>query len=554
MRGIGAKWLRGSFPLQAHLLTFALATLLPVAILAGVLLARAATLERTQLEARLIQVAADLADDVNRDIDRQITILRTLATVRSLADGDWPAFYAQAKAAAEDKAYVILIDATSLAQIVNTYVPYGEAPPLTDDPETVGRILKSKGPVVSDLLVSLVTKRPVYNVSIPASRDGEVRYVLSLGHRLDNLKSALDGQGLGPDWTTSILDRHGLVLARSRNHERFVGTLHPEFSTQGTVTERALRKTTSLEGDAVVRAAVRIKAAGWLATVSVPLAMAEAPLRRSLWMWGTVTALALILATTFAWLFSRFIGRAMTAAADAAAALGRDQPIAPLDSLLSEANAIVDAQRRAKDELTARAAHQRLLLNELSHRVKNVLAVVQSLIMRTLTDQRSIAEARDLLTERLLALGRAHEVLMRTDWKGASLRDIVTAEVAPFSNRVTLHGPEIVVDGKMVQTLALLLHELVTNAAKHGSLSINKGKVLINWSVNGSGSDTRFVFTWEEKDGPLVQAPQRWGFGLALLASVLPSDPKIKPRVAFEPDGFIYEIEAPLAAFVHVPE
>src|SRR5262249_36629126 len=156
-----------SYPLKAHLVAFALATLLPVAILAGVLLARAAALERAQLEARLIQVADDLADDINRDIDRQITILKVLASMSSFADGNWPAFYSQARAAVGGKAYVILVDATSLAQIVNTYVAYGAAPLQTGDPETVHRMLESKDAVISDVFVSLVTKRPVYNVSIP---------------------------------------------------------------------------------------------------------------------------------------------------------------------------------------------------------------------------------------------------------------------------------------------------------------------------------------------------------------------------------------------------
>src|SRR5204863_9891634 len=116
----------------------------------------------------------------------------------------------------------------------------------------------------------------------------------------------------------------------------------------------------------------------------------------------------------------------------AAAAPGREEKIVPLRSFLAEANAIVAAQERASGELMKRGEHQRLLLHELSHRVKNILAVVQSLVTRTLSEGRPMSDARDVLTERLLALGRAHEVLMRTDWKGASLRDIVEAELATF--------------------------------------------------------------------------------------------------------------------------
>jgi len=168
---------------------------------------------------------------------------------------------------------------------------------------------------------------------------------------------------------------------------------------------------------------------------------------------------------------------------EAAAALGREQAIPALKSSLTEANAVVAAQQRASEELTRRAAQQRLLLHELSHRVKNILAVVQSLVARTVSDGRSLSEARDILIERLLALGRAHGVLMRTEWSGASLREIVQTETAPFSNRLTMDGPEITVKGAMIQTFALVLHELATNATKHGSLASKRGTLEVSWSI-----------------------------------------------------------------------
>ncbi len=177
-----SRWgLRESYSLRAHLIAFSAVTLLPVTVLAAVLLARSAALEREQLETRLVQVASNLADVLDHDIDRQNTILQTLAKLPSLAKGDWPTFYEAAKGAVGNKSYVILID-TSYRQVVNTFVAYGQAPALTGDPETLRRILESKEPVVSDLFVSLVTKKPVYNVSIPIAPKGtNIRYVLSLG-------------------------------------------------------------------------------------------------------------------------------------------------------------------------------------------------------------------------------------------------------------------------------------------------------------------------------------------------------------------------------------
>ena len=167
--------------------------------------------------------------------------------------------------------------------------------------------------------------------------------------------------------------------------------------------------------------------------------------------------------------------------------------------------------------------------------------------MRTLSPERSISDARAILIERLQALGRVHELLMRTDWRGASVKDIIAAELEPFSARVEAQGPELIIDGRMVQTFALVLHELATNASKYGALSSEGGKVSISWSVTGAGKGARFKFRWEEKGGPAVEPPSRKGFGSSLLEAALPADLSVKPRLSFEPGGFAYEIEAPLS-------
>lgn len=534
------------YSLRTHLVVFAAGILIPATVLAGLLLARSAALERAQLEARLIQVADELADDVDRDIARDFTLLHTLATMPSLASEDWPAFYGQAKAALQGRAYVVLIDG-SLRQLVNTYVPYGLQPPRTGDPETARRMIATKRPDVSDVFVSLVTKTPVFNVNVPILKDGEVRYILHLGQFTDDLVAIMKGQRQGPEWTTVILDRKGAVLARSRDHAKFVGKAYPQFAKDIKVADREVIRATNLDGESVLRAVVRSKQSGWFITASVPITLAEAPLRRSLWQWGALGALTLALAGALGWLFARAMQQPMHYAYKAAAALGRSEPIEPLHSSLAEANTIASALEAASAELAQRSEQQRLLLNELSHRVKNVLAVIQSLVMRTLSGERSMSDARDILIERVQALGRVHELLMRTDWKGASLKDIVAAELEPFAGRVETKGPEIIIDGRMVQTFALVLHELATNASKYGSLSNQSGKVSITWSVTGERESARFKFRWQERGGPSVTPPSRSGFGSSLLEAALPADLSVKPRLSFDPGGFVYEIEAPLS-------
>jgi two-component sensor histidine kinase len=207
----------------------------------------------------------------------------------------------------------------------------------------------------------------------------------------------------------------------------------------------------------------------------------------------------------------------MRAASEAAAALGQSTPLQPLDSPVIEADRIVAALKVAETELRERSAHQRLILGELSHRVKNVLAVVQALVLRSLSEQRPVTEAREVISKRLHALARAHELLTATNWRGASLRDLVAAELAPYAARAQIEGPQIIVQAGMVQTLAILVHELATNAVKHGSLSRENGTVLVGWAVTGSGMEARCTFLWKEMGGPVVSAPSRKGFGSTLL-------------------------------------
>src|SRR5207237_9929142 len=125
----------------------------------GALLLRSVWVEREQLQSHILQVQQDLVDEVDRDIDRHLTILRTLATSSFLETENWPAFYNQSKAALQGRAYIILVDVAG-RQLVNTYVPFGQQPELTGDFETIKRIVESKQPFVSNLFTSKVVLKP----------------------------------------------------------------------------------------------------------------------------------------------------------------------------------------------------------------------------------------------------------------------------------------------------------------------------------------------------------------------------------------------------------
>ncbi len=161
-----------------HLIAFALVVAAPLLLLVGALLYRSVTLESEQIRQRIGQVLQALIADLDRDMDRRIAVLETLSTSPLLVAEDWPAFYAQAKQGLGSRAYLVLVAADG-RQVVNTYVPYGEAPKMTGDPASLQRMKQDPRPVISDLFTSLVVRKPVYNISIPVMRGNELRYVMS---------------------------------------------------------------------------------------------------------------------------------------------------------------------------------------------------------------------------------------------------------------------------------------------------------------------------------------------------------------------------------------
>lgn len=193
---------------------------------------------------------------------------------------------------------------------------------------------------------------------------------------------------------------------------------------------------------------------------------------------------------------------------------------------------------------------QRFLMNELAHRGKNLLAVVQALASRSLSGKRPLAEERDALSQRIQALARSQSSLVTGGFEGAAVAEIVRLECESFADHITAAGPAVVLIRRVAQTFTFALHELATNAAKYGALAQPGGQIAIAWSVEGAGATARFRFQWREQGGPRVAPPTRTGFGRLLLESAVAQDFGDRPVLRFEPTGLIYEIDARLQAIV----
>jgi PAS domain S-box-containing protein len=192
---------------------------------------------------------------------------------------------------------------------------------------------------------------------------------------------------------------------------------------------------------------------------------------------------------------------------------------------------------------------QRLLINELNHRVKNTLATVQSIAAQTARRADSPEDFRDKFEARIIALSKTHNLLTQGGWERAGLRELLALEFAPYpAEQVRLEGPDLDLAPRQVVALGLVFHELTTNAVKYGALSRAGGCVRVSWRlVLLSPAERRLVLDWREEGGPAVQTPTRRGFGSRLIETSLKGELGGTSRMAFQADGLECRLEVSLA-------
>ena len=212
------------------------------------------------------------------------------------------------------------------------------------------------------------------------------------------------------------------------------------------------------------------------------------------------------------------------------------------EALLAQAG--IDAkEREAADKL------QKLILDELHHRIKNTLATVSAIASQSLRTATSIEHGQQAIEGRLIALGRAHDLLMQVSWANASLASTVRGATEPYDSkgtgRFSINGPNLGITSGAVIALAMTFNELCTNTTKFGALSVPAGRIEIVWTIDDERQ--RLRLTWTEKGGPVVKAPTRRSFGTRMMES-LGQQLSGKVLLDYEPAGFIYMLDVPLSS------
>jgi two-component sensor histidine kinase len=531
--------------IRTYLVLFALALSLPLICVSVFALNRMAAIEEVQIEGRVLQVAKNLAVVIDQELDRALVTLETLSTTSELRTGDLRGFHEQAVLALKPrKAAIVLID-RSYRQLVDTLKDYGTTLPPTADAATAQRVIDTGQPQISDLFRGSINGLPVFNVEVPvfdAAR--QLQYVLIMSFQAAHISDMLNQVNLTPGWITGVTDRNGIVLARSERADDYVGTPLPAELFARTKAADGVYQATNVAGEPILRSTARSERAGWYVSATAPLSYVQEPRLRSYSFGALLLGTAIIVGWTLAYFFGQLMARPLDEATRIAASVGRGENVQATTTSLVEANVLLATLAEASDELKSRADHATYLLRELAHRAKNQLAVVKGMALQTARRNPDVSQFIVQFDRRIQGLAQSQDVLLRQNWRGGWLHELARAHLELFGvdDRVRIEGPNLLLDATAVQNVGFALHELATNAAKHGALSVPNGKVSISWTPSDGGS---VRLTWVEEGGPAADDRRQQGFGHRVLTELVPRAVQGSSKLEFTPAGVRWQLDIP---------
>jgi two-component sensor histidine kinase len=193
-------------------------------------------------------------------------------------------------------------------------------------------------------------------------------------------------------------------------------------------------------------------------------------------------------------------------------------------------------------------------MQELSHRSKNLLSIVQAIADQTLRNCRDLKEFQALFDGRLRGLAASNTLLALGDWRGSSLRSLVELQLAPFidlkSPQIEIEGPKVDLTAEAAQAIGLALHELATNAVKHGALSVPHGRLSIAWRADAVRGTDGLKLDWRERGGPSVAVPRRTGFGHVVMKRMIEQAVNGQVELDFAREGLQWSLQAPGRVFL----
>jgi len=463
--------------------------------------------DRKDASRRVLDAVRSIRLVLDAEMQRMTGGLQVLSLTNALRDGDFASFRRIAAGFLDQygKDGVVLVADRSGRQLFSSVTPDTASLPSRNNREIVEKVFATKKPSYSNLFVGAVKKQLIITVEVPVIRDGEVIYDISFSPPIALFQSIVEQQRPSVDWTISIFDADGINFARVPNPQATIGRqASPSLYAAMFRSPEATLQTVSLEGVPLITSFARSSLTGWTIAAGIAEGSLVGPLWRNLAITSTIGGVLLLIGLAFA--------------VRMAAAIARGEML------------------------------HGLLIEELNHRVKNTLAILQSIAVQTF---RSASKSeREKFEGRLGALAETHNLLSQEKWRGSELQDVVQRVMQPYliSNpeRLRMFGPKVPLSPRLAVVLSMIVHEMATNAAKYGALSNDTGAVTLDWEVTEEEGKPKLRLIWSEAGGPHVIAPVQRGFGSRLIERSARDQLGGEATVDFLPRGVVYTISCTL--------
>jgi two-component sensor histidine kinase len=482
-------------------------TTLPLIIFAAGIVFNNYEQDRRDATQRVLETVRSIRLVLDAEMLRMTGGLQVLALTNSLRSGDFDNFRRIALGFLDQygKDGVVLVADREGRQLFSSVTPNVAALPPRNNRDIVEKVFATKRPYYSNLFTGAVKKSLIVTVEVPVIRDGEVLYDISFSPPIEIFQAIIEQQRPAADWTISIFDGEGTNFARVPNPQATIGQrASPSLYAEMFRTPEATFATVSLEGAPLITSIARSSLTGWTVAAGIAETSLVAPLWRSLAITSVIGGMLLLVGLAFAVRMATAIARG---------------------EMLHD-----------------------LLIEELNHRVKNTLAILQSIATQTF---RSASRAeREKFEGRLGALAEAHNLLSQEKWQGSDLQDVIARVLNPYllnnPDRVRMFGPKVPLSPRLAVVLSMILHEIATNAAKYGALSNDSGTVTLDWEVTEEASGRQLRLIWTEAGGPHVTAPVQRGFGSRLIERSARDQLGGEATVDFLPRGVVCTVTSAL--------
>jgi signal transduction histidine kinase/ActR/RegA family two-component response regulator len=525
-----------TFSLRTHLLFLVIATALPVMLVGAVLVSRVMRDNRVEAERRLLEAARAGAAVVDAELQGTVRALQGLAESDRLVDAELAEFRGQAERVMATQPTWAAVSLTTLDrhQIVNTRRPIGDPLPEVTDLDSFDRAVLTRAPAIGTLHVGKITQELGFLVRVPVLRDGQVVYVLSTWITSQGFSSVLRRQALFPDeWARGVVDTNGVVVARSRDPERYVGQKGtPAFLARYDTTPEGVYRDIALDGTPVYGAYSQAPISRWIAGVGVPAPVVDAAFNQSMVALAAMTLLLLSIGGGGTYLLSRQISRDISQAAEDADAMSLGLEPSPVSSHITElqrlqdglvrSHALIETRQRERDEQVARADAARAeaeaadrakdeFLALLGHELRNPLAPALTAVhlMKQRGEnghEREVIERQirhmARLVDDLLDVSRLRRGAIELRREPFDVAEAVSRAVEMTSpiftdkhHELVIEVPQgLIVDGDRIR-IAQVISNLLSNAAKytepHGRVVLEArqdyGEIVLECRDNGSG-------------------------------------------------------------------